>query len=65
MILFMNLFLGGASGVAEFFAKTFLIYFWSVFVGAVFPRYRIEQSVRFFLRWPLVFGLAAIGLVLL
>lgn len=65
LILFMNLFLGGATGVVDFFAKTFLIYFWSVFVGAVFPRYRLEQSVRFFMKWPVIFGLASIALVLI
>ncbi len=31
-----------------------------VFVGAVFPRFRAEQSVRFFLGWPTWLGLAGI-----
>lgn len=62
-ILFMNLFLGGAHGLGDFFAKTFLVYFWTVFVGAVFPRFRVEQSVRFNLRWPVAAGLAGIALV--
>ncbi len=34
--LFMNLFFGGATNWFEFILKTFLIYFWSVFVGVVF-----------------------------
>jgi len=58
--LFMNLFFGGATNWFEFFAKTFLIYFWSVFVGVVFPRFRIEQSVSWFLKVPLVFGVLAV-----
>ncbi len=58
--LFMNLFFGGATSWFEFILKTFLIYFWSVFVGVVFPRFRIEQSVRWFLKIPLVFGILAI-----
>ena len=58
--LFMNLFFGGATNWVEFILKTFLIYFWSVFVGVVFPRFRIEQSVRWFLKIPLVFGILAI-----
>lgn len=58
--LFMNLFFGGASNWFEFILKTFLIYFWSVFVGVVFPRFRIEQSVVWFLKIPLVLGVLAI-----
>jgi NADH-quinone oxidoreductase subunit H len=58
--LFMNLFFGGATNWFEFILKTFLIYFWSVFVGVVFPRFRIEQSVSWFLKIPLAFGVLAI-----
>ena len=64
-VLFMNLFLGGAHGPVDFVVKTFLVYFWAVFVGAVFPRFRVEQSVRFLLGWPLGFGIAAVALVLI
>ena len=58
--LFMNLFFGGATNWIEFIVKTFFIYFWSVFVGVVFPRFRIEQSVTWFLKVPLVIGILAI-----
>ncbi len=58
--LFMNLFFGGATNWIEFIVKTFLIYFWSVFVGMVFPRFRIEQSVTWFLKVPLVLGVIAV-----
>ncbi len=58
--LFMNLFFGGATNWFEFILKTFLIYFWSVFVGVVFPRFRIEQSVGWFLKVPLIFGILAV-----
>jgi len=58
--LFMNLFFGGANNWLEFFVKTFFIYFWSVFVGVVFPRFRIEQSVRWFLKIPLLLGILAV-----
>jgi len=64
MVLYMDLFLGGATSLLEAIVKTFLVYFWSVFVGAVFPRFRTEQSVRFFLGWPTVFGAAGVALVL-
>lgn len=62
--LFMNLFFGGATNWLEFIIKTFLIYFWSVFVGTVFPRFKIEQSVVWFLKWPTIFGIIAIILYL-
>ena len=58
--LFMNLFFGGATNWIEFIVKTFLIYFWSVFVGVVSPRFRIEQSVTWFLKVPLAIGVLAV-----
>jgi NADH-quinone oxidoreductase subunit H len=58
--MFMNLFFGGAGSWFELIIKTFLIYFWSVFVGTVFPRFRIEQSVVWFLKWPTILGIIAI-----
>ncbi len=57
---FMSLFFGGATSWFELIIKTFLIYFWSVFVGTVFPRFRIEQSVRWFLKVPTILGILAI-----
>ena len=59
-VLFMNLFFGGATNWFELILKSFLIYFWSVFVGVVFPRFRIEQSVVWFLKVPLIIGILAI-----
>lgn len=59
-VLFMNLFFGGAGNWIELIIKTFFIYFISVFVGVVFPRFRIEQSVVFFLKIPLILGILAI-----
>lgn len=63
-ILFMNLFFGGATSWIELIIKTFLIYFISIFVGVVFPRFRIEQSVSWFLKVPLILGIIAIILIL-
>jgi len=62
-VLFMNLFFGGAGSWLELMVKSFLIYFWSVFVGMVFPRFRIEQSVVWFLKVPLILGIIAIILL--
>ena len=59
-VLFMNLFFGGAGNWIELMVKSFLIYFFSVFVGVAFPRFRIEQSVQWFLKVPLVLGIIAV-----
>jgi NADH-quinone oxidoreductase subunit H len=56
----MNLLFGGATNWVELIIKTFLIYMWSVFVGVVFPRFRVDQSVRWFLGIPLLLGVLAI-----
>ena len=46
-----------------FCLKVFLIYLFSVFVGVVFPRFRVEQSVRWFVIWAVPLGIAAILVV--
>lgn len=61
LVVFMNLFFGGATNVLLMVVKTFLIYFFTVFVGQAFPRYRTDQSIRFFLGIPALIGLAAIA----
>ncbi len=58
--LFMNLFFGGADTWYMYIIKTFFVYFWSVFVGMVFPRFKIEDSVRWFLKWPTAIGIIAV-----
>lgn len=60
IVLYMNLFFGGAASWPVFFLKVFLIYLFSVFVGVVFPRFRVEQSVRWFLVWAVPLGIVAI-----
>ncbi|RKY66491.1 MAG: proton-conducting membrane transporter [Candidatus Latescibacterota bacterium] len=59
--LFVDLFLGGASNPFFFFLKMCVIFLLGMFVNAVFPRFRIEQAVRFLWRWPT--ALAFVGLV--
>lgn len=61
LILYMNLFFGGATNLPIMIVKTFLIYMINVVFGVAFPRFRVEQSVRFFLGIPTLIGL--IGLL--
>lgn len=60
LILFMNLFFGGATNLFVLMLKTFWIYMFSVFVGAAYPRFRTEDSIRFFLKYPTVIGIISV-----
>ncbi len=71
MVLFMNLFWGGSAvadpgpvahlaAIGVMVVKTFLIYLYVTIVGASFPRFRTEQSIRFFLGVPTALGVAAV-----
>ena len=60
LVLFMNLFFGGASGWIELMIKTLAIYMVAVVVGVAFPRFRVDQSIRFFFKYPTIIGIASI-----
>lgn len=60
LVLFMNLYFGGASNLPVMMLKTFCIYMFSVFIGAAFPRFRVEDSIRFFLKYPTLIGIVSI-----
>lgn len=60
LVLFMDLF-GGATNLVELVIKTWAIYMVAVIVGAAFPRFRVDQSIRFFLRYPTLIGIVAIA----
>ncbi|EIJ33202.1 respiratory chain complex I subunit 1 family protein [Thiothrix nivea] len=63
MAVYTSLFFGGAASWPVFFLKVFLLYMWSAFVGVVFPRFRVEQSIRWFLIWGVPLGIIAVVLV--
>lgn len=66
MVLYMNLFWGGAAhpnllvAIGIMVVKTFLIYLFVVIVDVSFPRFRTDQSIRFFLGAPTLLGLVAV-----
>ncbi len=60
LVLYMNLFFGGATNIVSMVIKTFLIYFINIFVGQAFPRFRVDQSIRFFLGVPTLIGIASV-----
>jgi NADH-quinone oxidoreductase subunit H len=60
LVLFMNLWFGGATNFIELMLKTFCIYLITVIVGQSFPRFRTEQAIKFFITVPTLIGLAGI-----
>jgi len=72
LVLIVDLFLGGSGnveiqgivgtllGLVELVIKTFLLYMIPVFIGLVSPRFRTEQAIRFFWKWPTILGIIAI-----
>jgi NADH-quinone oxidoreductase subunit H len=61
LLLFVNLFFGGASSWMALFVKTFLLYMYAIVVSSVFPRFRTEQSIKFL--WLVPTTLALVDLV--
>ncbi|MCW8935124.1 MAG: NADH-quinone oxidoreductase subunit H [Gammaproteobacteria bacterium] len=60
LVLFMNLFFGGATGWVELMIKTFLIYMVAIVIGVAFPRFRVDQGIRFFFKIPTLIGIMSI-----
>ena len=60
LTLFVNIFMGGAANLIELVIKTFALYLIPVLYGVTSPRYRTEQAITYFWKWPLFFGVIAI-----
>jgi len=60
LALFVNLFLGGGNVVISFI-KMLAVFVVGLFINAVFPRFRIEQAIRYLWKWPTL--LAFLGLI--
>lgn len=63
IVIYTTLFFGGATSWPELFLKVFLLYLFSAFVGVCFPRFRVEQSIRWFLVWAVPLGVLSILVV--
>ena len=60
LILFMNLYFGGATNIISMILKTFMIYMVTVAVGVSFPRFRTEQAIRFFIKIPTLIAIISV-----
>jgi len=59
--LFVNLFLGGGANPITFFIKMLVVFVLGLCINAVFPRFRIEQAIKYLWKWPTL--LAFLGLI--
>jgi len=57
--LFVNLFLGGGNPFT-FFIKMLVIFLLGLFINAVFPRFRIDQAIKYCWKWPAILALAGL-----
>jgi len=53
LALYVNLFLGGADNIFSFSFKMLIVWILATMFGSLFPRFRIEDGVKFFWKWPL------------
>ncbi len=62
--LFVDLFLGGASNIFVFYIKMFAVFFIMMMFDEVLPRFKIDDAVRFYWKWPTVVALISLIIVL-
>ncbi|WP_179944404.1 respiratory chain complex I subunit 1 family protein [Kosmotoga pacifica] len=62
--MFVNLFLGGGRNIWEFLLKFFIVYFLAVIISAIMPRFRVEQAVKFYWKWPLILSFVQVLIVI-
>ncbi|MBU0996804.1 MAG: NADH-quinone oxidoreductase subunit H [Firmicutes bacterium] len=55
--LFVHLFLGGATNIFIFILKYFLVYTLANLISNVNGRFKIDQVVTFFYKWPLILAI--------
>jgi NADH-quinone oxidoreductase subunit H len=63
--LFVVVFLGGGSNLVVFLAKVFLVFLVGMLINAVYPRFTIDQGLRFCWKWPTLLAFLGLFLVLL
>ena len=60
LVLWVNLFMGGAANLWELLAKTFALFLVNLFIGAVYPRLKLEQAVDLLWKVPVALGIVSI-----
>ena len=62
--LFVNLFLAGAANPVIFFVKMLVVFLLCLCINAVFPRFRIEQAIKYLWKWPTLLALVSLVITL-
>ncbi len=62
--LFVHLFLGGATNIFEFLIKYFAVYTFANLISNVNGRFKIDQVVTFFYKWPLLMAVTQAVIVI-
>ena len=60
LVLWMDLFMGGASNVLDLIWKTFALFLFQAVFSIVFPRFKLEQAIDFLWKIPLAIGIIGI-----
>src|SRR6056297_689247 len=55
--LFVDLFLGGGNNIFIFIVKMLIVWLLVTLIGSIFPRFKVEEGVLFYWRWPLIAAL--------
>lgn len=55
--LFVDLFLGGGSNLLIFILKMLVVWLLATLIGSIFPRFKVEEGVLFYWKWPLIVAL--------
>ena len=63
-VLYVTLFLGGGENWLSFLVKAFAVVAIPMSIAFVFPRYRTDDLVRVFWKWPVMAGLLGIAFVM-
>jgi NADH-quinone oxidoreductase subunit H len=63
LALFVDLFLGGGVNMVTFFLKMLAVFFVGVCIHAVLPRLRVDQALKYLLKWPTILAFAGLLIV--
>ncbi len=64
LALFVDIFFGGTTNLGIFLLKMTGLFLVGVLINAVYPRFRVEQALRYCWRWPTWFALGGLIMAL-
>jgi len=64
LVLIVGLFFGAGENLFILAFKVFLLYLYPLFVGLVFPRFAMEDTLMFFWKWPTLIGVIGLAMAI-